>query len=67
MILHDLNLVTRYADAALMLNKGTVAAYGPVQDIMTANRMAEIYGVDCHITDIVQGHRIIYPLAVRLP
>jgi iron complex transport system ATP-binding protein len=63
MILHDLNLVTRYADAALMLDKGAVAAYGPVHKIMTASRLAEIYGVDCHIADIVQGHRIIYPLA----
>jgi iron complex transport system ATP-binding protein len=63
MIVHDLNLVTRYADTALMLKNGTVASCGPVRDILTRNGIADIYGVDCHIEAIAGGHQIIYPLA----
>ena len=63
MIVHDLNLVTRYADTALMLKDGAVAACGPVDDILTRESIADIYGVNCHIEAIPGGHQIIYPLA----
>jgi iron complex transport system ATP-binding protein len=63
MILHDLNLVTRYADTALILDQGAVAAHGKVRDLLTRDRLAEIYGVDCQIADLAGGHSVIYPLA----
>lgn len=63
MILHDLNLVTRYADTALLLSDGKISACGAVADMLTRERIADIYGVDCQIEAISGGHRIIYPLA----
>ena len=63
MIVHDLNLVTRYADTALMLKDGAVASCGPVGEILTRESIADIYGVNCHIESIPGGHQIIYPLA----
>jgi iron complex transport system ATP-binding protein len=63
MVLHDLNLATRYADAVLMLEGGAPAFAGPVEEALTRERLARIYGVDCHIMDVEGGHRAIYPLS----
>ena len=63
MVLHDLNLATRYADSALMLEEGAPVHAGPVAEVLTRERLARIYGVDCHIMAVEGGHRAIYPLA----
>ncbi|HEY1856808.1 ABC transporter ATP-binding protein [Acidocella sp.] len=63
MILHDLNLADRFVDAALMLDRGTVAAFGPVATLLNRERLAEIYGIDCNIIEVSGGRRLIYPIA----
>jgi iron complex transport system ATP-binding protein len=62
-ILHDLNLVTRFADTALMLDGGLVAAAGPTRDLLNRDLLADIYGIECHVADMEDGHVIVYPLA----
>lgn len=42
--IHDLNMAVRYADRIVMLSEGKVFASGGL-DIITANRIAEVYGV----------------------
>ena len=63
MVLHDLNLATRYADRVLMLAAGHLAHIGPVRDAMRPDLLAEVFGVHCGIYTIDGGHTAIYPLA----
>lgn len=65
MILHDPNLVTRFADDVMLLDKGHIAVKGPVDDVMTEDNLAGIYGVKCHVTTLPSGHRVIYPLGFQ--
>lgn len=52
--LHDLNLTARIADDVLLLKKSaagasTIAAHGPVDSVLTSQRLAEVYNVDVRI------------------
>lgn len=62
LILHDLNLVTRFADQALLLKGGRLAAVGAVPDLLDRERLAGTYGIDCQILELPSGHRVIYAL-----
>lgn len=50
-ILHDLNLALAYADEAVVLHKGNVAAQGPVVDILTPEIVQSVFGVEAHRFD----------------
>lgn len=50
-VVHDLSLAARYADRLIWLKAGRVLADGPVQETMTANRIAEVYGVQAQVDD----------------
>ncbi|MFC0384922.1 ABC transporter ATP-binding protein [Muricoccus vinaceus] len=63
MVLHDLNLASRYADSVLMLEDGAPVHAGPAAEVLTEERLARVYGVDCRILAMEGGHRAIYPLA----
>jgi iron complex transport system ATP-binding protein len=63
MVLHDLNLATRYADSVLMLENGRLAHAGATADALTHARLTQVYGIDCQILPVAGGHTAIYPLA----
>lgn len=42
-VLHDLNLAAVYADRLLLLDKGSVAAFGPAREVLTASRLSAVY------------------------
>ncbi len=63
MVLHDLNLATRFAGDVLVLDRGRLAHTGPTKDALTRVRLAETYGIDCAINVVEGGHTAIYPLA----
>ena len=44
-VLHDLDLATRLCDHLVVLHKGTVAAAGPVLDVLTPDLLADVFGV----------------------
>lgn len=48
-VLHDLNLAANYADHIVMLDRGKVAAIGPVRDALTAERVRNTYGVEVDV------------------
>ncbi|MCM5703325.1 ABC transporter ATP-binding protein [Larsenimonas salina] len=65
-ILHDMNLATRYADDALMLVNGTRRYHGATAEIMTPERLSEVYGVTCRTLSVDDGaYTAIYPVNVR--
>jgi iron complex transport system ATP-binding protein len=48
-VLHDLNLALRYADAALLLDHGRVAAAGPVAQVLHPASLEPVFGVRVEI------------------
>jgi iron complex transport system ATP-binding protein len=63
-ILHDLNQVSRFCDSALMLSDGKLVAQGPVTTLLERERLAGLYGIDCEIAALPDGHKVIYPLGL---
>jgi iron complex transport system ATP-binding protein len=45
-ITHDLNLASEFADKVLMLKDGMVAAYGTPEEVLTAENIKDVFGVD---------------------
>lgn len=61
-VLHDLSLAAAWADRIAMLSLGRLVAVGAPAEVLTADRIAEVYGVDVHVlTDTPDGRLIIVP------
>lgn len=45
-VVHDLNLAARFADHILMLSEGRVVANGAATDVLTTERIREVFGVE---------------------
>jgi iron complex transport system ATP-binding protein len=59
-ILHDLNLAARYCDQLLLLQQGLPYAYGPPAEVLTAEAMAAVYGLEVLIQQHPErGHPLI--------
>jgi iron complex transport system ATP-binding protein len=48
--LHDLNLAAMFCDHLVVLSSGRVVAAGTPAEVLTERLVADVYGVDCHIT-----------------
>lgn len=48
---HDLTLATRFCDSAILLAHGRVAAEGTLEEVLTPDRLAEVYRVDARFED----------------
>ena len=44
-VVHDLNLAARFADQIVLLNHGLVVAAGTPGDVLTSDRIREVFGV----------------------
>ena len=49
--LHDLNLAALYADRLALLSDGQLSALGPPADVLTSERLTEVYGVPIFVTE----------------
>ncbi|GMU58252.1 MAG: ABC transporter ATPase [Myxococcaceae bacterium] len=47
-VLHDANLAAHFATHALLLRDGDVLARGPVQEVLTAEGLTALYGIEMH-------------------
>ncbi len=61
MVIHDLNLASRYADTILMLHNGKVYADGPPNETITASNIETVYGVEANIHSL-QGTLTVTPI-----
>ena len=61
-VLHDLNMATRYTDDVLLMSSGKLVAAGPTVETLHRERLQQVYGVDCAIQGVEGGHIVIYPL-----
>ena len=44
MVLHDLNLASRYADRLVLMQQGRLLAEGSAETILTVDHLARLYG-----------------------
>ena len=52
-VVHDLSLALAYGTQALLMDQGQTVAAGPVKDVLTADRLSSVYGMD--VKDWMQG------------
>ncbi len=45
-VLHDMNLAARYCERIALLDNGRLEAIGPPSDVLTADTMRDVYGVE---------------------
>lgn len=67
MVLHDLNLASRYADYLIALNSGRIYAYGTPQEVMTVETIEAVFGLACCIiSDPITQTPLCLPLSRKL-
>jgi len=49
MVLHDLNLASRYCDYLVLVKQGTIRAIGPPHQVVTAEMIKEVYGCEVRV------------------
>jgi iron complex transport system ATP-binding protein len=45
-VFHDLNLARLFGDTAVVLNEGTTATCGKIEDVLNSGILSEVYGID---------------------
>ncbi|APY85992.1 MULTISPECIES: ABC transporter ATP-binding protein [Streptomyces] len=63
MVLHDLNLATRYSDNLVVMRDGAILAQGHPRDVITAELLEEAFGLRARVVDDPVGDR---PLIVPI-
>ena len=48
-ICHDINIAAKYADKIILLNQGTIHSVGTPSEVITAENLKAVYGVDSTI------------------
>ncbi|HIZ99387.1 MAG TPA: heme ABC transporter ATP-binding protein [Candidatus Janibacter merdipullorum] len=61
-VLHDLSLAAAYADEIAVIAEGTLGALGEPAEVLTTEMVRSVYGVDTHLLESPDGHRIVIPL-----
>jgi iron complex transport system ATP-binding protein len=51
LVLHDLNLACRYAHRLVAMKDGAIVAEGPPAEVITAELVAKVFDLDCHVMD----------------
>ncbi|MEA3424346.1 MAG: ABC transporter ATP-binding protein [Bacillota bacterium] len=64
MILHDLNIASRFSDKIIILNNGEISANGDAKEVLTKENISSIYGIESYITKIEDKPHIV-PLKIR--
>jgi iron complex transport system ATP-binding protein len=61
-VLHDLSHAARVADDVVLLREGRVIAQGSRDEVLSAERVREAFGIDVHVGRGVDGERFVVPL-----
>jgi iron complex transport system ATP-binding protein len=66
LVLHDLNLACRYAQHLVALRGGAVVAEGPPGEVVTADLVADVFGLAAEIVaDPLTGTPLVLPVPSR--
>ncbi|MEK3936125.1 ABC transporter ATP-binding protein [Sporosarcina sp. FSL W7-1349] len=58
LVLHDLELASRYSDVLVLLKEGEIHTVGKLEDVLTVENLASVYGVESKIEKDEYGHKI---------
>ena len=47
-VFHDLNLARRFGDTAILMQEGSIAAAGKIEDVLNSETLQSVYGIDIH-------------------
>jgi iron complex transport system ATP-binding protein len=61
-VLHDLNLVARFADDVVLLSSGRVHGFGVPTEILTTETIGKVYGVEAEVNSRPDGTVLITPI-----
>ncbi|MGC9319739.1 MAG: ABC transporter ATP-binding protein, partial [Armatimonadota bacterium] len=64
-ISHDLNLASRYCDRLVAIADGRVAADGPPEEVITEERIAQLYDCRVRVDDGPEGRPRVTPLSAH--
>ncbi len=68
MVMHDLNLATRYADHLIAMKRGKVIAEGPPEQIVTPDLIKQVFDIDAKvIIDPLTGTPLTIPTTASGP
>ncbi|HXX47492.1 MAG TPA: ABC transporter ATP-binding protein [Myxococcota bacterium] len=62
LVTHDLVLGARFADELVLLDRGRVAARGAPAEVLSAERVAAVYGVEARVELDADGRLLLSPL-----
>jgi ABC-type cobalamin/Fe3+-siderophores transport systems, ATPase components len=62
MAVHDLSIAARYADMMMMLKNGAIVAIGAPENLITPDRIREVFGVEARILHDPEAGLIVAPL-----
>lgn len=65
MVLHDLNLAARYSDRIIAMQDGAIKCIGTPEEIITQERLLDIFGLDATVLHDSEGTPIVVPLSGR--
>ena len=60
-VLHDINLATRFCDHIVALHQGDLIAQGNVEQVFTEPKLRDIYGIEMKISDHPAGYPVAMP------
>jgi len=61
-VLHDLNMAARYCDHIVALKSGRLVFEGAPDDLMTADRLLDIYGARMEVMTRADGSPVALPV-----
>lgn len=61
-ILHDLNIAARFADAVMVMRQGRVVCCGKPDDVIELEMVASVFGVQAALSSAPDGRLIVTPL-----
>ncbi len=60
-VLHDLSLAAAYADRVALLDRGALVAHGAPEDVLTADRIGDVYGLAVDVVTGPDGRPLVVP------
>ena len=54
-VMHDLTLAARFADRLVWMKNGAIVADGPLRETLTEERVADVFGVRCDVSQSADG------------
>ena len=64
---HDLGLAARTCDRLLLLHEGRLVAQGSPAEVLTPERLRDVYGIEARVVTTPEGALAVAPLAPISP